>query len=130
MRLIIGGVCQGKYEYAGQAYPDSKIVNGLHEMIRDEIYKKVSEGQFANGADKTAALQKQIEDEWVERVLSWEQEGICLCVICNEIGMGIVPMEKWERVYREVVGHVCIRLAEEAESVERVICGCVQKIKG
>lgn len=129
MRLIIGGAYQGKYEYAGQAYPDSKIVNALHEMIRDEIHKKVSEGQFPDETDKTAALQKQMEDGWVERVLSWEQEGACLCVICDEIGMGIVPMEKWERVYREVVGHVCIRLAREAESVERIICGCAERIK-
>ena len=34
-----------------------------------------------------------------------------------------------EREYRERVGRLLIRLAEEAETVERIICGMGQKIK-
>ena len=39
------------------------------------------------------------------------------------------PMEKQEREYRERVGRLLIRLAGEAETVERIICGIGQKIK-
>ena len=50
-------------------------------------------------------------------------------IICDEIGNGIVPMDPFERVYRERTGRILISLAENAEEVERIICGIPQKIK-
>ena len=49
--------------------------------------------------------------------------------VCDEIGNGIVPMDVFERQYRERTGRILIELAKQAESVERVICGIGQKIK-
>ena len=50
-------------------------------------------------------------------------------MICDEVGCGVVPVEKEEREYREQVGRMQIVLAKASESVERVICGIAQKIK-
>ena len=38
-------------------------------------------------------------------------------------------MDAFEREYRERTGRILIRLAQEAEEVERVICGIGQRIK-
>ena len=50
-------------------------------------------------------------------------------LISDEIGNGIVPMDAFEREYREQTGRILIELAKEAEEVIRVICGIGQKIK-
>lgn len=50
-------------------------------------------------------------------------------IICDEIGNGIVPIDGFEREYRERTGRTLVKLAEKAEEVIRVICGMGQKIK-
>ena len=47
----------------------------------------------------------------------------------GEIGNGIIPLEPFEREYRERTGRILVELASRAEEVERVICGMGQKIK-
>lgn len=50
-------------------------------------------------------------------------------IISDEIGNGVVPMDTFERKYREETGRLLIKLAEEAEEVERILCGIGQRIK-
>ena len=51
-------------------------------------------------------------------------------VIADEIGNGIVPLDAFEREYREQTGRAEILLAKKkADEVVRVICGIGQKIK-
>ena len=50
-------------------------------------------------------------------------------IICDEIGNGIVPVEAFERAYRERTGRIVTALAKEAEEVVRVVCGIGQRIK-
>ena len=47
----------------------------------------------------------------------------------DEIGNGIVPLDAFEREYREQTGRAEILLAKKADEVVRVICGIGQKIK-
>ena len=51
-------------------------------------------------------------------------------LVTDEIGYGIVPMDPFEREYREAVGRLCCRLAGEAEAVVRLYCGIPSVIKG
>jgi adenosyl cobinamide kinase/adenosyl cobinamide phosphate guanylyltransferase len=46
-----------------------------------------------------------------------------------EIGSGIVPVQKEERIYRETAGRAGCVLAAHAASVYRVICGLAVPIK-
>ncbi|MDE6319792.1 MAG: bifunctional adenosylcobinamide kinase/adenosylcobinamide-phosphate guanylyltransferase, partial [Lachnospiraceae bacterium] len=50
-------------------------------------------------------------------------------LICDEVGNGIVPIDPFEREYRERVGRILVQLAKRADEVERIICGIGQKIK-
>ena len=52
-----------------------------------------------------------------------------LILITDEIGYGIVPVDRMEREYREQTGRVCTCLAAYSEKVYRVMCGIGQVIK-
>ena len=58
------------------------------------------------------------------------RHGDGLIVISDEVGNGVVPVDKDEREYRERVGRCLIRIAEAASRVERIMCGLGQRIKG
>ncbi len=64
-----------------------------------------------------------------EEVQSFLHRNDNCIIISDEIGNGIVPVEAFEREYRERTGRILIQLAQKAEEVERVICGIGQKIK-
>ena len=62
-------------------------------------------------------------------ILRLVEENPDIVLICDEIGCGIVPMDAFERRWREETGRLCCRLAARAERVERVCCGLAQTIK-
>ena len=51
-------------------------------------------------------------------------------VICNEVGSGVIPMDRAERLGREAVGRLCVCLAQRAEAVVRLVCGIPTVIRG
>lgn len=127
MKLVIGGYAQGKLQYVLQKYrlkedavwdaalPDEKevltgttVINHFHQWVKNSL---------SNGGCPEAEV-----ESFVNRCED------CI-IICDEIGNGIVPMESFEREYRERTGRMLIQLARNAEEVERVICGIGQKIK-
>lgn len=52
-----------------------------------------------------------------------------IIIISDETGNGIVPLEAFERDYRETLGRILTELAKKAERVERIICGLGQRLK-
>ena len=50
-------------------------------------------------------------------------------IICDEVGSGIVPLDSFEREYRERLGRLLCEIAAKAERVERIVCGIGQRIK-
>lgn len=51
-------------------------------------------------------------------------------IICDEVGSGVIPIDRTERLGREAVGRLCILLAQEADAVVRMVCGIPTVIKG
>ena len=49
--------------------------------------------------------------------------------ITDEVGKGLVPADRGERLFREKVGRIQISLAEKADEVIHVTCGIGRKIK-
>ena len=154
MHLVIGGAYQGKKEYVKKKYSieESDIwqggypvaggqwrcINGLHKIIEQMLYQyeancicEVKEDE--KGPIGSAANSVQQKESYVNKTLEYLSTMIernpDLIFICDEVGNGIVPVEKEERDYRECVGRVLCVLAEKAERVERVHCGISQKIK-
>ena len=68
------------------------------------------------------------QDAELEVIRYIEENPDCI-LICDEIGNGIVPVDAFERRYREQVGRILIEVAKRADRVERVICGLGQRIK-
>ncbi len=50
--------------------------------------------------------------------------------VCDEVGSGVIPIDKGQRLGREATGRLCCRLAARAEKVVRLVCGVPQVIKG
>ncbi len=51
-------------------------------------------------------------------------------ITCDEIGCGIVPIDKTDRLWREMSGDACQYLALRAAKVCRVVCGIPMVLKG
>ena len=50
-------------------------------------------------------------------------------LVTDEIGLGIVPLDPFEREYREETGRICCLLAAQSQQVWRVACGLGQRLK-
>ena len=127
MKLIIGGYAQGKLDYVLSKYHlrenvvwDSVLPNNA--TIQD---KPVIVNHFHQWVKQRILDGGCPEEEMISFLDDYEN---CI-IICDEIGNGIVPIDKFEREYRERVGRILIQLAKRAEEVERVLCGIGQKIK-
>ena len=114
MELYIGGYAQGKRAYVANKRPgaDHEIVDQLHLWFRELLGKEANTGQTPE-----------------QVILSYCDKHPDCILICDEIGNGIVPMDKTEREYRERLGRLLIELADRADRVERVICGIGQRLK-
>lgn len=104
MILIIGGLSQGKREYAAKLWPEKKIVAGLQEKLRG-----VTDGR---------AFAETLLAQYADAVL-----------ICDEIGCGVVPLDPEERRWREETGRCLAALAAAAAEVHRVCCGLGMRLK-
>lgn len=127
MKLLIGGYAQGKIRYALCKY-DVKADRVWESEIPEDI--KVKSGlviinHFHNWV-KTRILQGGCPEEEILRFV--EKYPDCV-IVSDEVGNGIVPIDAFEREYRERTGRILVELAARAEEVERVICGIGQKIK-
>lgn len=132
MKLVIGGYSQGKMEYVLKdgVREDYCIFDGTlpdadsqHDVIEQEKTVIVN---HLHAWVKTRLLQGGEPEEEVQLFLENTPECI---IICDEIGNGIVPVDAFERDYRERTGRMLVMLAGQAHEVVRVICGIGQKIK-
>lgn len=108
MILIIGGACQGKTEYAKVQFGGKEIINHYHLKVKE---------QLKGGKDPLAEA---------EKLLAEKEKCV---IISNEVGYGLVPVDAFEREYREMSGRVNCYLAGKAQQVIRVVCGIGTRIK-
>lgn len=106
MVLIVGGINQGKYAFAKSLSED--VAKDLHVEIR--------------------ACMERGEDPWAmaEQVQSSHSQGV---ITLAELGCGLIPIDAFEREYRETVGRISCELAKKADAVYRVCCGIPTQIK-
>lgn len=109
MIFVLGGFAQGKRDFVKDTF-------GVENISIDNI-NSYARKMFDEGADCEKAASE---------LINMCSEDI---VISDEIGNGIIPVEKSERDFREWMGRVQIIIAKRADEVYRVICGIGQKIK-
>lgn len=108
MILVIGGAFQNKLEFVKNRFePDeSKICNEFHIRLKNWL----KDGNKAQ--------------DILESIKAYE------IIISDEIGCGIVPMDSFERLWREECGRALCDIAKNSTEVWRVQCGIGIKIKG
>ncbi len=109
MIFVVGGANQGKKAYVEKNFgKDYKIIENYHKQV---------EREWKDGKSPLKEAEKLLQSTGK------------LVIISNELGYGLVPIDKFEREYREINGRVNCYLAEQAEKVIRVICGIGTQIK-
>ena len=126
MILVIGGAYQGKLEYVKERFhiQSDDIFNGESDSYETLVHKKVILNFHC--LMKRYLLDNMNGFDEINKIMDINPE---LIIITDEIGYGIVPLDPFERRYREETGRVCCSLAKEAQEVIRVLCGIPTKIK-
>lgn len=120
MKLYIGGAGNGQTELAQaesgltpvHCTPETALrapaIGAFHLLIRQVL---------ESGGDAVA---------FAETLLAENPDAL---VVSDEIGLGIVPLDPFDRRWREETGRALCLLAERAERVTRVCCGIPRVIK-
>lgn len=113
MILVIGGESSGKLDYVKTlGYFQTDIADGVLDgrKVVYNLQNIVFRDPEAAPALLDALLLKEV-------------------VVCNEVGSGVIPLQRADRAAREATGRLCIRLAQSAERVVRLVCGIPMVIK-
>ena len=125
MIFIIGGRSQGKTDYVLKNYPSAEICDGA-DMSTAELENIACIDNF-HLLIKRLLKDGKCTDTLIDTIYAGNPSII---IICDEIGSGIVPLEKEDRIYRETVGRMLCRAVKKADRVERIACGIGQCLKG
>lgn len=159
MILVIGGSCQGKREFAERllmpgretcqashvtwtdglaadwdGFMKGRYCVGFHWFIRRLMLGEVvfggTRGNLPGGQGRGQAGWEPgdgfCREDLMTALLKGNPHRI---LVTDETGCGIVPMEPFERRYREETGRICCLAARDASQVWRVCCGIGQRIK-
>lgn len=150
MEVYFGGAFQGKLEYvlekkgclkvadgAGCSLKDIKeaqVLNHLHLYIKRLTYKE--DAAYNTTVDDTITTDDTITDDTTAKTMPAAEiindiyeANPDIILICDEVGGGIVPLKKEDRIYRETVGRALCCAVKKSDRVERVMCGIGQCLK-
>lgn len=150
MEVYFGGAFQGKLEYvlekkgclkvadgAGCSLKDIKeaqVLNHLHLYIKRLTYKE--DAAYNTTVDDTITTDDTITADTTARTMPATEiindiyeANPDIILICDEVGGGIVPLKKEDRIYREAVGRALCCAVKKSDRVERVMCGIGQCLK-
>lgn len=126
MKLIVGGAFQGKKAAACKRYHilDEEFEDGTTCEL-ERIYTCRGVYHFHE------YVRRLLEDtgdtgDLAERLYAANPH---IVIICNELGYGVVPIQPFDREYRETVGRICCKIAEHSEEVIRIVSGLCMVIK-
>ena len=120
MKLYIGGAGNGQTELAraesGLTPQRCTPETALRAPATGDFHRPVRQ-VLEDGGDAAA---------FAKSLLAENPDAL---VVSDEIGLGIVPLDPFERRWREDTGRALCLLAAQAERVTRVCCGIPQVIK-
>ncbi len=113
MILVVGGEASGRRAFVrGLGYAEEQIAVGILDS-RPAVFR----------AERLAGTGASLE-ELADRLAQKE------VVVCTELGCGVVPIGREQRLARETAGRLSILLARRAETVVRLVCGIPSVLKG
>ena len=125
MILITGGAYQGKLEYVKKTFGITEVADGsLCDL------SEVKNVECISGYHELVKRLIRSEIEPITFTGKLCNENPNVIVVINEVGSGIIPIEKEERLWRETVGRCGCILAKKADIVIRIVCGIPHILKG
>ena len=114
MILVIGGAAAGKRAYIQETlgYADDQIADAV-----------LDDRPVVCNLQALVAAEPGCSDAVLEQLLAKE------VVACDEVGSGVIPVDRAQRAAREEAGRLCVRLAQRAERVVRLVAGIPTVIK-
>ena len=123
MIFIIGGAAQGKRQYASgrTGIPAADMTDGAVCTPEEALH--------APCILHYEQLVRRLEDPegFTQQLI---RDNPAAVIVQQEIGCGIVPMDREERTWREHAGRCGCLLAAGADEVVRLFCGIPTHIKG
>ncbi|HEX3029710.1 MAG TPA: bifunctional adenosylcobinamide kinase/adenosylcobinamide-phosphate guanylyltransferase [Clostridia bacterium] len=123
MIFIFGGRCQGKLTFAREKFGKGLTVCSLKETsIKDafsfDIVTNIEDGirELLKNGEKPAEFFEANSECFADKI-----------IIGNEIGCGIVPIDEFERLWRDETGWFYQMLCKNADEVYRVWAGIGKK---
>lgn len=112
----MGGKSQGKREYMIKKY-----------NIGEDV---ICDGKSCTPQELEEAAFIDELHEFIRRFPQWEptfrRDAV---IICDEVGNGIVPVDREERRWRDAVGRIGCRISAEADTVTRLVFGIPVALK-
>lgn len=138
MILITGGAYQGKLEFARSIYEKTEpmIAEGekadFEELKQADIIarfhlyiRRCMEENRTENSNEENNLEAEIEEQ-VKELL---QENPNVILEITQLGCGVVPIDAFDRSYREKVGRIGCMLASQAKQVWMVNAGIGIRLK-
>lgn len=124
MILVTGGCFQGKTNYACETFQirREEAADGMNCPL-EQIYSVKLLYHFHEYIRRLMQEGQELDLEELTR------RNPDLILVTNELGYGVVPVDAFDREYREKTGRICCQIAEKASQVHRVICGIGTVIK-
>ena len=121
MILVVGGIASGKRTYLRSlGFSDAEMADGVLDgrpvvLNAQELVRACGGGELGG---------KGPLPEGLVDALAAKQ-----AVACVEVGSGVVPLDRAERVWRERAGRLTCELAARADRVVRTVCGIPVELK-
>ena len=122
--MITGVAYHGKLEYAKTEYQDLTCEESSR-LSREELFAAEGVLNFHEFIRREIKAGREVSD--LAEALIRKNPKVVL--VSQEVGYGVVPIDAFDRKYREAVGRVCTRLAAYSHKVTRVACGIGMVIK-
>lgn len=143
--LVVGGEFQGKKDWVKKNWLVRNEINignskeKFHTHNREEncgyhlyfyvdqwILLKIEENPFL--LSDATTIEEKLNILW--GLFEWDRkiEGNSIYLM-NEVGCGIVPVEKKDRIYRELSGRFMCQLADKVEQVYQIVAGYEIRLK-
>ena len=123
MVLIVGGKAQGKLDYV-------KRVLGVSDEAVARDAEAARTARVFDGCSRWVRMCLQAGEDPNKQMDELLDVNPNLVLVFDEVGCGVVPVDREERLWRETVGRMTCRLARRADHVERVLCGLPMTLKG
>lgn len=135
MILVTGSEASGKKTYVKSLgfteedmsydpYSDAPVILNVERAVFEALRNSDETGGSPD--EKVECTEKT---KIKEAALLFEQLKDKKVVTVNEVGSGVIPAGRAERVGRETSGRLSVLLAKEAEQVVRMVCGIPVVIK-